>query len=35
MFNPCMEHCFIRYGKQYTSECDNVCDYAKAVKDKK
>lgn len=35
MFNPCVEHCFNRYGKQYSSECDEYCDYAKAVKEKK
>lgn len=35
MFNPCVEHCFNRYGKQYSSECDENCDYAKAVKEKK
>ena len=35
MFNPCVEHCFNRYGKQYSSECDGNCDYAKAVKEKK
>ena len=35
MFEPCFEHCHIRYGKQYTKECDDNCNYAKAVKESK
>ena len=35
MFEPCFEHCYIRYGKQYTKECDDTCGYAKAVKESK
>ena len=35
MFEPCYEHCYLRYGKQYTAECDNKCNYAKAVKENK
>ena len=35
MFEPCYEHCYLRYGKQYTKECDDKCNYAKAVKEKK
>lgn len=31
MYNPCFE-CMNRYGKQYTEECNNTCDYAYAVK---
>ena len=31
MFNPCVEHCFKLYGKQYSAECDNLCAYAKTV----
>lgn len=27
MYNPCFE-CMNRYGRQYTEECDNKCDYA-------
>ena len=27
MYNPCFE-CLNRYGKQYTEECDNTCEYA-------
>lgn len=27
MYSPCFE-CINRYGKQYTEECDNTCDYA-------
>ena len=30
MYNPCSE-CWNRYGKQYTEECDNKCDYANVV----
>ena len=32
MFYPCVE-CNKRFGKQYTEECDNFCDYAKTVKE--
>lgn len=31
MYNPCFE-CLNRYGKQYSEECDNTCEYAVAVK---
>lgn len=34
LFNPCYEHCYLRLGKQYSSECDNKCEYAKAVKER-
>ena len=34
MYNPCFE-CHNRYGKQYTTECDSKCDYAKMAKEKK
>lgn len=27
--NPCKDWCFARFGKEYTPECDNHCDYAK------
>ncbi len=30
MYNPCFE-CLNRYGKQYTEECDNTCEYAHAL----
>lgn len=30
MYNPCFE-CWNRYGKQYTEECDNTCEYAHAL----
>lgn len=33
MFIPCKDHCYLRYGKQYSKECDTNCDYAKAVKE--
>ena len=32
MFEPCYEHCYLRYGMEYTTECDNKCNYAKAMK---
>ena len=32
MFEPCYEHCYLKYGKEYTKECDDKCMYAKAVK---
>lgn len=35
MFNPCYEHCYLRFGKQYTPDCDDKCDYAKTVKENK
>lgn len=28
---PCRDHCYLRYGKQYTSDCDTKCDYARAI----
>lgn len=31
MFSPC-EMCFQRYGKQYSEECDETCEYAKLYK---
>lgn len=34
MFEPCFEHCYIRFGKQYTPDCDDKCAYAKAVKER-
>lgn len=33
MFNPCIDHCYLRYGKQYSKECKENCAYAKAVND--
>lgn len=30
MYNPCFE-CMNRYGKEYTEECDNTCEYANAL----
>ncbi len=35
IFNPCYEHCYLKYGKQYTTDCDDKCDYAKVIKEKK
>ena len=34
MFNPCYESCYLRYGKQYTEECDATCSYAKVWREK-
>ncbi len=34
MFVPCVEHCFVKFGKHYTPKCDNTCEYAKAVKER-
>lgn len=32
MFNPCIEHCYKRNGKQYNpDECNTTCEYAKAI----
>lgn len=32
MFNPCIEHCYKRNGKQYNpNECNDTCEYAKAI----
>lgn len=28
MFNPCIDCCFVRYGKLFTDECYSKCDYA-------
>ena len=30
--NPCME-CKNRYGREYSSECDDFCDYAKTCQE--
>ena len=30
MYNPCFEY-MNRYGKEYTEECDNTCEYAYAL----
>ena len=34
MINPCVDLCYTRYGKQYSSDCDDKCEYAKAVKER-
>lgn len=34
MFSPCFE-CYNRYGRQYTEECDTICDYAKVCLENK
>lgn len=33
--NPCVDHCYLRFGKQYTPDCDDKCAYAKAEKELK
>jgi murein L,D-transpeptidase YafK len=35
MINPCYDYCYIRFGNQYTEDCDNKCEFAKVVKEKK
>ena len=35
MFNPCVEHCYNSYGKQYSPDCGDECEFAKAVKENK
>ncbi|MCM1232312.1 MAG: hypothetical protein NC489_19490 [Ruminococcus flavefaciens] len=35
MMNPCLEYCYNRYNKQYTSDCDDKCEFAKTVKENK
>lgn len=35
MFVPCRDHCYLRYGKQYTEECDTTCDYARVCLENK
>ena len=35
IFNPCYEYCYLRLGKQYDSDCDNKCEYANTIKEKK
>ena len=32
---PCIDYCYNRFGRQYTPECDNICDYAIKVKENK
>ena len=33
MYFPCFE-CLNRYNREYTEECDEICMYAKAIKEK-
>ena len=30
-YNPCLE-CLNRYNRQYSKECDELCDYARILK---
>lgn len=32
-FNPCVDHCYVRYGKEYSKECLGHCEYADTVAD--
>ena len=34
MFEPCYEYCYLRFGKQYTPDCDDKCAYAKVIKER-
>lgn len=33
--NPCIDYCFNRFGKEYTKDCDNNCEYAKVIVENK
>lgn len=33
MFNPCMEYCKNKFNKEYTNDCDSICEYASVVKE--
>lgn len=33
--NPCIDYCYVRFGKQYESKCDTECDYAKIAQENK
>lgn len=35
MFNPCYEHCYLKYGKSYDEKCDTTCEYAKVAAENK
>ena len=35
MFNPCVEYCYNRLGKQYSSDCNDKCAFAITVKENK
>lgn len=32
---PYIDYCYNRFGRQYTPDCDNTCDYAIKVKENK
>jgi hypothetical protein len=34
MFEPCIEHCYLRFGKQFEPACYETCNYAKACKER-
>ena len=33
LFNPCLDYCYLHNGKQYSSECDKSCEFAKIAKE--
>lgn len=33
--NPCIDYCFNHFGKEYTKDCDNNCNYAKVIVENK
>ena len=33
IYYPCSE-CWEKYNKQYSEECDEMCDYAMAIKER-
>lgn len=32
MMCPCVDYCYLRFGKQYSKECDSKCDYVRVIK---
>ena len=33
MFNPCVDYCWNRFGREYSKDCDNTCEFAKIAKE--
>ena len=33
LLNPCYEHCYLRFGKSYGPDCNDKCEYAKAIQE--
>lgn len=32
---PCIDYCYIRFGKRYTESCDANCEFARVIKENK